>query len=190
LLNVKIWLQPVDLIDSRQDVARKPEPNVMQSLAQRFMQGLMQGLMQKNLTRQMIGCVWATSCLTLWATEVYGYQVQQVGDVSVTFHVIPDDRPIANQPSIVGIQIQHGESTIARSECQDCRLSLLAPDGQILNQFDGAELQPLATTEYEGVFGTTMIFGAPGEFLVQLEGTIDQQPINLLFAVPVQLQQN
>jgi hypothetical protein len=170
LLNVKIWLQAVDLIDSRHGVAWKPELTIM----------------QRFLSRQIVGLAWAIGCLTAWAPAVDAYQVQQVGDISIAFHATPNDQPIANQPSDVWIQIKQGEAVIDRSECQNCRLSLLAPDGQILNQFDGEELQPIATTDYDGAFGATMIFGAPGKFLVQFEGTIDQQPINLSFAIPVQ----
>jgi hypothetical protein len=145
-------------------------------------------MMQKIMSQQVIGFAWAIGCLLASTTGANAYQLQQVGNLSVAFHIPPYDRPIANQPSEVWVQIKQGESIVARSECQGCRLSLLAPDGQMLNQFDGDELQSLTATE--GAFGTTMIFGAPGEFVVQLEGTVDQQPINLLFPVPVQPEQN
>lgn len=142
--------------------------------------------MQKFL--RLRGLAWVTAIVSLStaATPVLAYQSQQVGDLSVTFHATPNHRPVANQPSEVWIQIKQGETIVSPSACQNCRLSLLAPDGQLLNQFEADELQPLADTGYEGAFGTTMIFGAPGDFLIQVEGTVDRQPIDLLFSVPVQ----
>lgn len=142
--------------------------------------------MQKNLCQRGLELAVAIACLAACATQVSAYQSQQVGDLNVAFHTSPDDTPTANQPSDVWIQIKQGDAIVSPSECQNCRLSLLAPDGQLLNQFDGDELQPLRATGYEGAFGTTMVFGAPGEFLVQVEGTVNQQPLNLLFQVPVQ----
>lgn len=142
-------------------------------------------MMQGFLLRQTLGLVSITSCLAASATVVYAYQFQQVNDLGVSFHVAPNDHPIANQPSEVWLQIKQGDSVISRSECHHCRLSLLAPDGQLLNQFDGDELQSSRSADYAGAFGTTMIFGAPGEFVVQIEGVVNQQPINLLFPVSV-----
>lgn len=148
----------------------------------------MQRILSRAVVRHVMSLAWAIGCL-MSATEAKAYQVQQVGRFNIAFHVTPDDQPIANQPSEVWIQIRQGDAIVPSSRCQDCRLVLLAPDGQPLNQFDGEELQPIGSTVYEGAFGTTMIFGAPGTFLVQFEGTIDRQPIDLLFAIPVQAEQ-
>lgn len=142
--------------------------------------------MQRFLRQRGIELTWAIASLAVCATQVSAHQSQQVGNLSITFHATPDDRPVANQPSQVWVQIKQGDTIVSLSECQDCQLSLQAPDGQLLNQFDADELQPLAAMGYEGAFGTTMVFGAPGDFLVQVEGTVNQQPINLLFPVPVQ----
>lgn len=142
--------------------------------------------MQTFLRQQSLGWVAAIVSLATFATQGLAYQSQQVGDLSVTFHATPNNQPVANQPSEVWIQIKQGDAIVSPSACQDCRLSLLAPDGQLLNQFEAEELQPLNNTGYEGAFGTTIIFGAPGDFLVQVEGTVNRQPIDLLFPVPVQ----
>lgn len=142
-------------------------------------------MMQRFLLRQALGLVSVISCLAASVTGVYAYQSQQVNDLNVTFHLAPNDQPTVNQPSEVWLQIRQGDSIISRSECYQCRLSLLAPDGQLLNQFDGDELQSSSSAEYVGAFGTTMIFGAPGEFVVQVEGVVNRQPINILFPVSV-----
>lgn len=164
---MKIQLEPVGLIDSGHGVTQKSEFRTM----------------QKFLRQRGTELAAAIVCLAACATQVYAYQSQQVGDLHVTFHATPDDRPIANQPSDVWIQIKQGDAVVLPSACQNCRLSLLAPDGQLLNQFEGDELQHFETAT--GAFGTTMIFGASGDFLVQLEGTVNQQSIDILFPVPV-----
>jgi hypothetical protein len=141
--------------------------------------------MQKRLRYGGMGLAGAIGLAALCPVAAAAYQVQQVGDLEISLHVAAEDGPIANQPVAVWLQIQQGETLIPPSGCPDCRLSLLAPDGQLLNQFDGNELQPIAAGDATG-FGTTMIFGAAGDFLVQVEGTVNQQPIDLLFPVPVQ----
>jgi hypothetical protein len=142
--------------------------------------------MQRFLRQRGVEFAWAIVALAICATGGNAHQAQQVEDFSIIFHAAPNDRPIANQPSAVWVQIKQGDSIVSLADCHNCRLSLLAPDGQLLNQFDGDELQPVGTMGHAGAFGTTMIFGAAGDFLVQVEGSVNGQPIDLLFSVPVQ----
>lgn len=121
-------------------------------------------------------------------SPVLAHQHTVVGPIGITFHAEPGDSPIANQPSNVWIHAERGDNSLVElDQCQGCRFLLLAPDGQVLNEFDTFEMQVFSPPPqgHEGAFGTSMIFGTAGEFSVQFQGTIDGQPIDILFPVSV-----
>lgn len=114
------------------------------------------------------------------------YQQQKSNGLTLVFHPPSEERVIANRRTLVWIHIKRRNAqSVSLPNCQDCQFSLLAPDGQLLNQFDGTELSVVNTPNYPGAIGTTMIFGAAGKFKVRFEGTINGQLVQLLFPVIV-----
>lgn len=111
--------------------------------------------------------------------------VKKVQGMTIKFLTVPA-KVIANQPTKVVVRIERAHKVVQLKECEDCQLILQAPDGQQLNVFAARkqQLNPIEVDRKAG-FAAQMIFGAPGTFTVQVQGTVKMQKINVVFAVPV-----